>query len=375
MNLFNFINHPIESYIKELPQLYPGITNAVGCYFDYDHKLKILSLKNGEFIFIDNKETIRSFIRFNKKLNSQTWLNGESLPFNDTLSNKKQKQMSLEDEDNNSWLALKTKSNLSSQFDVFLLKINNSNAFGVNYKLKNYNTAEKALISNLINSNFQNFTRNSYENYSALSLMNKSLNNLNEIVSLKNKNNDLYHKKYREVFIQYIDQIIQKRCSQTGVKFTFNKEYIDDIVNSKLDISQIENTIIQSTYICINSNIQNNLQIELKPEYLIWPNELTSFKNSNHRDNTIVEFLDRYEMAAFKAHNQGLKIIGKTVGECCVPRVTAASISFNLKKYENKIYDLFSKNKEEWPTLRNQFNPIKKIINNNSESISNIKIA
>lgn len=375
MKLFNFINHPIESYIKELPILYPGITNAVGCYFDYDHKLKILSLKNGKFIFNNDKELIRGFIRFNKKLNNQTWLNNESLPINDTLSKNEHKQMSLEDEDNNSWLALKTKSNLSSEFDVFLLKINNSNAFGVNYKLKNYTTTEKALISNLINSNFQNFIRNSYENYSALLLMNKSLNNLNEIVNLKNQNNDLYHNKYREVFTQYIDQIIQKRSNKTGFKITFNKEYIDDIVNSKLDISQIENTIIQSTYICINSNIRNNQHIELKPEYLIWPNEVTSIKNSNHRDNSIVEFLDRYEMAALKAHNQGLKIIGKIVGECCEPSVTAASISFNLKKYENKIYDLFSKNKDEWPTLRNKFNPIKKIINTSSHAISNIKIA
>lgn len=375
MKLFNFINHPIESYIKELPILYPGITNAVGCYFDYDHKLKILSLKNGKFIFNNDKELIRGFIRFNKKLNNQTWLNNESLPINDTLSKNEHKQMSLEDEDNNSWLALKTKSNLSSEFDVFLLKINNSNAFGVNYKLKNYTTTEKALISNLINSNFQNFIRNSYENYSALLLMNKSLNNLNEIVNLKNQNNDLYHNKYREVFTQYIDQIIQKRSNKTGFKITFNKEYIDDIVNSKLDISQIEKTIIQSTYICINSNIRNNQHIELKPEYLIWPNEVTSIKNSNHRDNSIVEFLDRYEMAALKAHNQGLKIIGKIVGECCEPSVTAASISFNLKKYENKIYDLFSKNKDEWPTLRNKFNPIKKIINTSSHAISNIKIA
>lgn len=375
MKLFNFINHPIESYIKELPILYPGITNAVGCYFDYDHKLKILSLKNGKFIFNNDKELIRGFIRFNKKLNNQTWLNNESLPINDTLSKNEHKQMSLEDEDNNSWLALKTKSNLSSEFDVFLLKINNSNAFGVNYKLKNYTTTEKALISNLINSNFQNFIRNSYENYSALLLMNKSLNNLNEIVNLKNQKNDLYHNKYREVFTQYIDQIIQKRSNKTGFKITFNKEYIDDIVNSKLDISQIENTIIQSTYICINSNIRNNQHIELKPEYLIWPNEVTSIKNSNHRDNSIVEFLDRYEMAALKAHNQGLKIIGKIVGECCEPSVTAASISFNLKKYENKIYDLFSKNKDEWPTLRNKFNPIKKIINTSSHAISNIKIA
>lgn len=375
MKLFNFINHPIESYIKELPILYPGITNAVGCYFDYDHKLKILSLKNGKFIFNNDKELIRGFIRFNKKLNNQTWLNNESLPINDTLSKNEHKQMSLEDEDNNSWLALKTKSNLSSEFDVFLLKINNSNAFGVNYKLKNYTTTEKALISNLINSNFQNFIRNSYENYSALLLMNKSLNNLNEIVNLKNQNNDLYHNKYREVFTQYIDQIIQKRSNKTGFKITFNKEYIDDIVNSKLDISQIENTIIQSTYICINSNIRNNQHIELKPEYLIWPNEVTSIKNSNHRDNSIVEFLDRYEMAALKAHNQGLKIIGKIVGECCEPSVTAASISFNLKKYENKIYDLFSKNKDEWPTLRNKFNPIKKIINTSSHAISKIKIA
>jgi hypothetical protein len=375
MSLFSFIKHPVESYVNELLKLYPGITDAYGCFTDYDHKLKIISLKNDKFIFIQEKEIIRNFIRFSKKLNNQNWLNNESLPIHDVLRIKELKQMKLEDEDKNSWLVLKTKSSLSSAFDIVLLRINNSNTFGVNHKLKNYNTTQKALIANLINSNFQHFINITNDNYKALSLMNKSLNQLNEIVSVKNINNELSDKKYREIFIQYIEQTINKTSNKLGFKIIYNEEFIDSVINSKFDLSQIENTIKQSIYICINSNIQNKRNIELKPEHLIWPSKTLSNLSVKHRDNSLVELLDRYEVATTKAYNQGLKIIGNTVGECCQPSVSAASISFNLKKYENKIFNLLEENQEQWLMLRNQFKPIKNILNKGSKSIDKIKLA
>ncbi len=375
MTLFTFIKHPIESYINELLNLYPGINNAFGCFTGYDNKLKIISLKKDSFVFLDDKEIIRNFIRFNKKLNNQNWLNNESLPIHDFSKNHGIKQMKIEDEDENSWLVLKTKSNLSSSFDLVLLKINNSYTFGVNHKLKNYNTSQKALIANLINSNFQHFINNAYKNYKALSLMNISLIKLNDEIRSRNINNELSDKKYKQIFIQYIDQILKYTSSKLGFNICYNDEFIDGIINSKYDISQIESTVKQSVYIGINSNIHNKQQIELKPEYLIWPNKSISNLNVKHRDNSLVELLDRYETAAKKAYNQGLKIIGSSVGECCQPSVSAASISFNLKKYENKIFNLLIDNQEQWLILRNQFKPIKNILNKGSDLNNKIKIA
>ena len=375
MSLFSFIKHPIESYINELLALYPGINNAYGCFTDYDNKLKIISLKKNEIVFIEEKEILRSFIRFGKKLNNQNWLNNESLPIHHFSKKNNSKQMKLEDEDKNSWLVLKSKSNFASSFDIVLLKINNSNTFGVNHKLNNYNTTQKALIANLINSNFQHFIKSAYSNHESLLLMNQSIDNLNKVILKQNTNNELSDKKYREIFIQYIDQIINNSCNEFELEISYNNAFIDSIIESKFDIYQIEKTIKQSIFISMNSSILNKRKIELKPEHLIWPNKLISNHNVKHRDNSLVELLDRYETAAKRAYNQGLKIIGVNVGECCEPSVTAASISFNLKKYENKIFNLLIENEEQWLTLKNQFKPIKKILNKGSESLSKIKRA
>ena len=375
MSLFSFIKHPIESYINELLALYPGINNAYSCFTDYDNKLKIISLKKNEIVFIEEKEILRSFIRFGKKLNNQNWLNNESLPIHHFSKKNNSKQMKLEDEDKNSWLVLKSKSNFASSFDIVLLKINNSNTFGVNHKLNNYNTTQKALIANLINSNFQHFIKSAYSNHESLLLMNQSIDNLNKVILKQNTNNELSDKKYREIFIQYIDQIIKNSCNEFELEISYNNAFIDSIIESKFDISQIEKTIKQSIFISMNSSILNKRKIELKPEHLIWPNKLISNHNVKHRDNSLVELLDRYETAAKRAYNQGLKIIGVNVGECCEPSVTAASISFNLKKYENKIFNLLIENEEQWLTLKNQFKPIKKILNKGSESLSKIKRA
>ena len=72
-----------------------------------------------------------------------------------------------------------------------------------------------------------------------------------------------------------------------------NDDFIDTIINSKFDISQIEKTIKQSIYICINCNINHQQKIELKPEHLIWPNNSISNQNVKHRDSSLVELLNK----------------------------------------------------------------------------------
>ncbi|MBM77250.1 MAG: hypothetical protein CL846_02095 [Crocinitomicaceae bacterium] len=376
MSLFSFIKHPVENYMNSIQQLYPGIHEAFGCFTSYENKLKIISLNDGEFSFIDDKEILRSFIRFSKKINNQNWLNNESIPIKNT-NHKRQniKQLKIEDEENNLWLVLKTKSKITSSYDVVLIKVNKSNTFGVNAKSKSFSTSKKALIANIINTNFQHFIKNSYENYNALSLLNKSIETLKDIISNQNKKSTVSEKKYKQIFIQYINKIIYNSGNKLGFNISCSEEYIENIINSKFDISIIEKTIKQSVYISVNSHINRNNNIELGTEHLIWPNNSLSIINTKHRDNSTIELLDRYESAAVKANNQGFKIIGSTVGECCTPSVSAASITFNIKKHESKIFDLLNNYEDQWPTLRSQFKPIKNVINNFTEKNDKLKMA
>ncbi len=376
MSLFSFIKHPVENYMNSIQQLYPGIHEAFGCFTSYENKLKLISLNDGKFFFIDDKEMLRSFIRFSKKINNQNWLNNESIPFKN-INHKRQdtKQLKIEDEENNLWLVLKTKSKITSSYDVVLIKVNKSNTFGVNAKLESYSTAQKALIANIINTNFQHFIKNSYDNFNALSLLNKSIETLKDIISNQNKKSTVSEKKYKQIFIQYINKIIYSTGNELGFNISCSEEYIENIINSKFDISIIEKTIKQSVYISVNSHINRNNNIELGKEYLIWPNNSLPIINTKHRDNSTIELLDRYESAALKANNQGFKIIGSTVGECCRPSVSAASITFNIKKHESKIFEMLNNYKDQWPILRSQFKPIKNVINNYTEKNDKLKMA
>ena len=375
MSLFSFIKHPVENFIKSINQVYPGIDEAFVCFTSFDNKMKIISFNKGVYTQIFDKEILRNVIRFRNKINNQNWLNNESIPFDYFNKNKQLKQLKIEDEEMNSWLVLKTRSKITSSYDLVLLRINRSNTFGINGKLKKYDTSQKALIANIINMNFQYFINNSYENYNALHLLNKSIENLKEVIANQNTKRILSEKKYKQIFIQYINQIILNIGNELGIIISYTEEYINKIINSKFDISVLEKSIKQSIYISINSHINRNNNIELGAEHLIWPNNKVSIANKNHRNNFLIELLDRYESAAIKAKNQNLKITGSTVGDSCQPSVSAASITFNIKKYEPKIFNLLSNYKDEWPTLRSQFKPIKNVINNFSKKNDKLKMA
>ena len=87
----------------------------------------------------------------------------------------------------------------------------------------------------------------------------------------------------------------------------------------------------------------------------------------------ILEFLDRYELATKIVLNNGWKINGTTVGKCCDPSVTPASITFNLKKYAQNVCDLVQQYENRWPNLILHFRPLQNIINsdlNESEALS-----
>ena len=77
----------------------------------------------------------------------------------------------------------------------------------------------------------------------------------------------------------------------------------------------------------------------------------------------VLEFLDRYEKAITIAIDNNWKAVGSTVGNLCKPKVSAASISFNFKKYSSPIKKLVIEYNDRWPLLVAHFRPLQNILN------------
>ena len=75
--------------------------------------------------------------------------------------------------------------------------------------------------------------------------------------------------------------------------------------------------------------------INIRKEHFSWPeiSKKTQVHQQFNKHANILDILDRYENAASIAIDKGWKINGSSVGESCDPKVSPASISFNLKKY------------------------------------------
>ena len=108
---------------------------------------------------------------------------------------------------------------------------------------------------------------------------------------------------------------------------------------------------------------------------LILPN-LVNFQNNevpkqelqviNDRYAKTKEYLDRYEQAAEKLVEIGLNLTGNNIGAYCLPKITPAAISDNIKKHRSKIITLLHRYQEKWPIIRENYRPIKKLLDNST---------
>lgn len=76
--------------------------------------------------------------------------------------------------------------------------------------------------------------------------------------------------------------------------------------------------------------------------------------------------LDKYELAAERAQQIGLSVIGKNIGAHCSPPISNAAITDAIGKNAKKIYELFEKYPEKWPIIRSEFRSIGNVIEKES---------
>jgi len=372
---YNFSDHHIISFLKELSMLYPGIVDAFGFFTDTSSHLRLYKKDNCGLTEIHIKEDINAFIRFSKKSPGISWIRNDMLPNNQ--SKRTSKQLIIDDEQLNNWLFIKVTSPFSKNHDLVLLRIHQSGCFGINKDFSTYNTKEKSLISNLIHCQLKQYVSNSIKNRSINELINNSLQQLNNNLNQLKSEQKLLLDKQNNTYKQQIKYIIDSCTVDKKFEFKYDEEFIKEIISSNKDHAIIKQVIEKAIIIAINTSNSTNYNLTLLKEHLIWPIETKSgtTKTYLHKEKIIIDLLDRYENAAEKALHKGWKIIGNSLGNCCEPNVSAASITFNIKKYEKRISKMLNEHPNNWPILRNQFKPIINVLSRYLSSNQHLKSA
>ncbi len=371
---YSFLKHPIQNLIEYLKCDVEGIKNAYGLFCNYEKRLTLIELSANNINSISISKKIALLQKFRNQSIHLSWINSNMLSF--INKNELQiQQLKLEDEAANSWLVLKFLSPIDHLHDVLIIEISGIHCFGLTKSSKPVNSTDKALIGNIFNVMLSSKLKTDYNNFKTLQLVNQSYDSqLKKIDNLENQNKLIIENASKTVQL-FIDSLKRKWEIKLSLKIEIAQDIIKDIIELNQNIHIIETTFEKAVLIAYNTSMLKNGKIILKRNHFAWDsynNEPSNTKVFSKHSN-ILEFLDRYELATKIVLNNGWKINGTTVGKCCDPSVTPASITFNLKKYAQNVCDLVQQYENRWPNLILHFRPLQNIINsdlNESDALS-----
>ena len=186
---------------------------------------------------------------------------------------------------------------------------------------------------------------------------------MKSIEKLKDENETIKNNASKSIAL-FVESLKNKWEIKINKKLHIENEIIHEIIDSNQKMTTIENVFEKAVVIALNTNSFISNEVQIKKEHISWP-ICSSEKVNHHQFNkhaNILEFLDRYENAVSVALENGWKVNGSTVGECCDPKVSPASITFNLKKYRKPICKLIKQYDNRWPLMVAHFRPFQNIL-------------
>ena len=373
MQEYSFKHHPLKAILDKLKLNNPGINEAYAIYCDYSKKLKYITYNCSNFkeVIIGNRAGLIQ--KFRTDSIHKSWVNKESLPIIHK-KNKKINQLSFNDEDKNSFLLLKFTSPIDHSSDIILFEIASINAFGM-ASTKEITSNQKMLIGNILSMYIEANIKEAYNNYYTLQIINESYNyQLKKTIKLNARIKTISDNASRSISL-FVDSFAKKIEKEINRKVIFDNDIINDILESNQKIEVIEEVLKKAVNISHNTSLSTTLILRVSSNHIMWPSKSMPLNSEKKiiKHYNVLEFLDRYEKAITIAIDNNWKVVGSTVGSLCQPKVSAASISFNFKKYSSQIKKLVIEYNDRWPLLIAHFRPLQNILNSHKlddESLS-----
>jgi len=366
---YTFIEHPLSYIANNLKNYIPGVKEAYVAYCTPNKEVELKSYTELGATKLSLKNKVHLLQKARKNKAAHAWFRKDMLHFlsettkQESKSKKKIQQLTLEDEDDNNYLCLKFISPFDRMFDMLIVKVPHAGIFGMSTGVK-ITTQQKATIGNLL---FNIFDARIKESYNNLETHNLVLHNLqNQKIALENtkEENLLLKENYKKSLQHFMNSLVSQVNKEMNASVALSDEAKDFIISKITDLETIEKAIRGAIHMAMNLTINYSSTLLIEPEHISIEEkkQVDAAVYKNDKYSNIVEMLDKYEIAARKAHQREWKINGNTVSDLCEPKITPSAITFNLKKYKKPINTLLERYNDKWPLLRTYFKPLKNII-------------
>jgi hypothetical protein len=198
-----------------------------------------------------------------------------------------------------------------------------------------------------------------------------------KIYNLQKENEELradllnIRESYQHTIIETGTIHLNSLSSQYGVNFVLSEDAIDKLKYFTGNIDILKEQLTYSATLALNTSFgQKSSEIVLYGNDL----EFLNIKTEKADDLEGVDISDRYrktllllnklENAAKTVSENKKGLTGENVGNACPTPITAPAISDALKNHQKKIVKLMQDYPDKWTTIRNEFRPVKNIIQN-----------
>lgn len=373
MKTYTFIKHPIEALHGFVTNLLPGVEKVITIYSDDESEKLIGHLtekSNREYQTsdLDIDDIKGKLLRYMQEKVPHDWFNRQNHPFN---LEKKSKNLSPDifSELQNVILLLRfpEKNKLLSSL-VFIFLNDNPGNFGVTNSSNSLTTDNKSIIAFLLRNYISSFLEQQTENISA---HNDFIQHTQKILKTANKYKiDLEETReyYGQSLVKLCLQILRTVSMKNRKTYALTDDAVNAIKNYKGDLKELEKKIYETISYIDNLYSNKPDEIEISAMFLDLDNDAfmkTKQPLPNEKEDKYtktVYLLNRLEESAIRVLDNKLKMTGTNVGQHCEVPISAPAISDALNKHKFKINQLVKMHPEKWPTIRNEFRPVKNVL-------------
>ena len=259
---------------------------------------------------------------------------------------------------------------------MLIIKVPHAGIFGMSKGTK-ITTQQKSTVGNLLYNVIAARIKEEYNNLETHNLVLHNLQNQKTTLESTKEENLLLKENYKKSLQHFMNSLVTQINKEMAISIALSEDAKDFIISKITDLETIEKAIRGAVHMAINLTINYSSTLLIEPEHISIEErkhiDVAVYKNDKY--SNIIELLDKYEVAASKAHQREWKINGNTVSELCEPKITPSAITFNLKKYKKPINTLLERYDDKWPLLRTYFKPLKNIIEKGGDSFLNAQSA
>jgi hypothetical protein len=370
--LFSFIKDPVVSMLEASVQLIPGIEKSTVLYFDAN--TNAIRCKNihhkqqpqvNEFVIMDNvlSQKLRK-----KKFQFQ-WMRSDQLPF-ETVE-KEQKQLNIFDETANVVLALAFQNENDSQSDLLFLYLSrNLSSFGLSNSSNTLTTSEKNIIGTMAYNSFKLQLKKNQSDKTTLFYVNRQIKNLQQQNEQLQTEIDQLKRGAHHNMVNLCHSHLQQLSDEYQIHFSLDKSALKKLEHFNGSLEQLKSTLTQAAQMALNmqyGTAQTNIVLKA------WDIQFDAFSTVTEspiepgiqeRYQKTYLLLEKLEHAAQRVINNQDRLTSENVGSACPTPISAPAISDALKNHQKKAIILLNQFPDRWPTLRNEFRPVRNLLSN-----------